>query len=251
MGINIFDFLKKEPKVNVKIMVEETDEQKQLFFDAVNNEDHKTIIKMLNEGFDINTKNQLGLTPLMNAAFNGNVKTAEFLIKKGADVKMKDDTGKTVFYYACRTNEVKLAKILLPLISLKDEFECDDTLLFYCINENILEIAELLIKNGFEVNNVNRNGYTPLMSSIFRNNIKIAELLVKHGANIDATTEVGKTMLMYSIEINNLWMAKLLLDNGADVHAKDISENDAMYYAKKAKDPGMIYLIEKYYTKKY
>ena len=60
--------------------------------------DNATIRLLLEKGANVNVKDPAGVTPLMNAAMNGNVKIAEMLIARGADVNAvsADTIGGTV-----------------------------------------------------------------------------------------------------------------------------------------------------------
>ena len=59
------------------------------------------IIQLLvDKGCDPNTKDKNNHTPLMDAAYNGDINTVRYLVEKGADVNTKDITGQTAKNYA-------------------------------------------------------------------------------------------------------------------------------------------------------
>ena len=52
--------------------------------------------------------------------------------------------------------------------------------------DEILEIAELFIAKGADVNHKDDYGLTPLISAAFTGNIKFVKFLVEKGANLDS-----------------------------------------------------------------
>ena len=76
-----------------------------------------------------------------------------------------------------------------------------------------LEVAELLLDRGADVNAKNDLGQTPL----YHADSEVAELLLDHGADVNAKNDFGQTPLHYADSEE----AELLLDRGADVNAKD------------------------------
>lgn len=66
-------------------------------FDAVVNEDTKRIKSLLDEGKNINEKDENGTTPLMVACKRGNLRIIKFLLEHGADVNVKNKNNKTAF----------------------------------------------------------------------------------------------------------------------------------------------------------
>lgn len=98
-----------------------------------------------------------------------------------------------------------------------------NNMLLTVIRKNRIDIAQLLIENGINVNHQNAHfDNTPLIwcckSNKKRNFIK---LLLENGANVNAKNFYGLTPLMYAIINNKLETVKLLLEYGADVNITD------------------------------
>jgi len=56
-----------------------------------------TIDALLNEGADINSRNNIGRSPLLSACEMGNVSTVRVLLDHGADISVRDDAGRSVY----------------------------------------------------------------------------------------------------------------------------------------------------------
>jgi ankyrin repeat protein len=55
---------------------------------------------LLDEGIDVNTKDNNGMTPLMWAAYKCHLTAVELLLENDADVNAKNNDGKTAFNLA-------------------------------------------------------------------------------------------------------------------------------------------------------
>lgn len=64
------------------------------------------------------------------------------------------------------------------------------------------------------------NGITPLMDACVKDNLEIAEILVENGANVNATTEENNTALLLAGTRHYSRIVKFLLENGADPNIK-------------------------------
>jgi ankyrin repeat protein len=79
-----------------------------------------------------------------------------------------------------------------------------------------LEVINILIKNGADVNKWNRSHTsTPLILAVFNGNIEAAKILLEAGADPNAQSGQGDTPLRYSVQENNYEMVTLLLEHGA------------------------------------
>ncbi len=96
-----------------------------------------------------------------------------------------------------------------------------------------IEVIKLLLDNGAELI-ADHNGITPLMDAFTNpekeNAVEIAQLYLQHGANIEAKDNWGRTPLMYALANNNLEGVKLLLENNTNVAEKDNEGRTALFY---------------------
>lgn len=134
-------------------------------FQAIVQEDDKAVKKLINSGFDVNTKGSNDETALHIAVEHGNLEIIKFLLKKGADVNAKTKHNRT------------------PIWMLDDD-------------ENALKIFKVLLSKGADVNVLNENKETLLMLASEENSFEGVELLLKAGANPTLKDEDGETAFM-------------------------------------------------------
>ena len=109
------------------------------------------------------------------------------------------------------------------------------TLLELAINNNLTEIAVLLIQRGSDVNHISRFDNKPLIiSATQRGNIEVVSSLIKAGAYINGTDIHGKNALDYiSNSKVDISLIKLLIDNGANISNQNNSKKFvAMLYSQ-------------------
>ena len=68
---------------------------------------------LLENGADVNTKDDWGSTPLMNAVYSeAGIETVQLLLENGADPTLKDSEGKTAYDYAVEYRDAELRDLL-------------------------------------------------------------------------------------------------------------------------------------------
>ena len=72
----------------------------------------KVVKQHLAAGTDVNTKNEKGMTPLIQAAWGGHNEITKLLIAKGADVNAMDDDGITPLDFAIVDKQSETADLL-------------------------------------------------------------------------------------------------------------------------------------------
>jgi len=104
--------------------------------------------------------------------------------------------------------------------------------LIWSIMYGYTETAELLIRNGTDLNVKDKEGNTALMWAIKNGFTEIAKLLIEKGTNLNLQGFNNNTALIYAVKNNNTEIAKLLIQSGSDVNKLDNHNKTALDYAK-------------------
>ena len=187
---------------------------------------------LLQNGADANAQAKDGTTPLHFAALANACEIAEVLLKSEADINAKAEGGVTPLHFAASANACEIAEVLLKSgADINTKAENGKTPLHFAASENACEIAEVLLKSGADINAKAENGVTPLHFAALANACEIAEVLLKSGADINTKAENGKTPLHVAASENACEIAEVLLKSGADINAKAENGLTPLHYA--------------------
>ncbi len=190
---------------------------------------HQDIVKLLiNAGADVNAADISGNTPLMCASFNGHNEIVELLLSKQANVNAYNSNYCSALMLAANGGHKKIVQLLLDRhadISIKN-IQGNTALILNLISlyeghwrigdDDITEIASLLLDNGYRpqnlnVNAANHDGETALMWAARLNCIELIFLLIdRGGADADAENNIGETALMIALKLGNTKAADFL-----------------------------------------
>ena len=153
--------------------------------DNCQNNYFKTIEFLINNGADINSHHSKLLeTPLhrLCARVKPQIDVITMILEKGAEVNAINISGKTPVFYCNFNYSVELLNLLVKYgadINIKDKYK--NTLLhddyINCFDEHFEEFLKALINLGFDINSKNSSGLTPLD---FCENKKIKDILIKY-----------------------------------------------------------------------
>ncbi len=122
---------------------------------------------LLDSGAEVNSRDELGLTPLHLAAFRGRVRVAALLIQKGAAVNVASAGGG-----------------LTPL---------------HCAaSAGYDRLVVLLLKKGGRVDSRDVNGWTPLHGAAYEGQDRVVAVLLAGGAGVNARDRRGRTPLYWA-----------------------------------------------------
>lgn len=146
----------------------------------------ETIQLLINSGVDINSHHsKFSETPLhrLCARSSPRMDVITMILEKGAEVNATNISGKTPIFYCNFSYSVELLNLLIKYgadINARDKY--GNTLLhddyINCFEERFEEFLKALLDFGFDINSRNANGLTPLD---FCENEKIEGIFVKYG----------------------------------------------------------------------
>jgi len=181
--------------------------------------DEDKLYQVLKNRKDIDKKSSLGNTLLMGCAENGDIDNVKKLIAAGADIQLLNSFGDSALVLALKSGQIKTAEYLCEKGA--KIFNLRSSVLFDIFDKNPDSI-KILKKSGFNLNNKDEYGYTPLMYSLIKNQTNIAELLIKNGVDCNFTFEDDNknvfSVLEFALYKNQSEIATLLINHGADIH---------------------------------
>ncbi|GFU11197.1 ankyrin-3 [Nephila pilipes] len=211
---------------------------------------------------DVESKNDLDLTPLHLAVANGHLEVVKTLILKGAKVNSRAITDQTALHYATQKCYEEIVKFLLdhqadlnaldlngfaPLsnAALQGYVTVAETLLKNNTLVNIdidlgpnplhlaagnghYDLVKLLLSYGASIDHKDENMRTALHCCIIKGHFDIVELLVKRGADIEAKDFRGRTPLHMAVNKGYYEISKFLISKGAYIYSKDASDSTAL-----------------------
>jgi len=212
--------------------------------------DHTEIVKLLLEKgakYDPFYKTNDGFTYLMAFARCGLTNYCQELLNKGADVNAKTNSGWTALMYAAKNGHTETVQLLLEKgadVNAKN-FNNERTALIWAAGKGHTKIVKLLLENGADVNAKDIDGRTALMYAANNGHTKIVQILIENGANVNAKDKWGWTVLLYPAENGHTEIVQLLLEKGANVNAKNISGWTALMKAAESGHTEIVQLLLK------
>jgi len=107
------------------------------------------VMRLLEEGLNVNSKDPDGRTPMMYASFNGHTEIVSELLKKGTMVNLRDNYGRTALMFASSGPFPETVKLLLQNKAEPNLADGEEhfTALMYAAAEGHLEIVKILLDN--------------------------------------------------------------------------------------------------------
>ncbi|WP_249315854.1 ankyrin repeat domain-containing protein [Bacillus sp. FJAT-49711] len=177
----------------------------QQFISSAEKGDTENVLKLLEDGANINATDDLGRTAVLAATYNNNVDTVKALIQKGADINIRDNKLNNVILYAGAEGLLEIVKLAIDAgadTKLTNRF--GGTALIPASERGHVEVVnELLNRSDIDVNHINNLNWTALLEAVILgdggdNHQKIVQLLVDHRADPNISDREGITPLEHA-----------------------------------------------------
>jgi len=223
--------------------------------------------EILKTNYDVNCKNSLGMTPLMEACYYNSVKTAECILNIGGNVNDTDVTGNTPIswalygwnyslkkdtsvvqktksgeYYVSNVENAPNRKLAEKMLSERKKYSDPAEL----STAKTIKLIEILLKYGADPNAYSVFFLSPLFLAVRSGKTEFVDFLLSAGAKIDTEEVSSSTLLIEAINNKDMKMAELLLGYGAKINQQGQNKNTPFTQAVCNKDKRFIkWLIEK------
>ena len=143
----------------------------------------EVVQSLVRHGAELDKTTVVQETPLHVASRLGSLKIARFLIEKGANPMSKDNAGGTPF--ASRHRHLDLVEVLLEVgVDVNVRNTEEETPLHITSGRGNLEVSRFLIKRGADVNCCDNRGWTPLHAATRNGHLDVVRLLLNHAVYI-------------------------------------------------------------------
>lgn len=206
---------------------------------AIKNNDIAAIENFIGQGFNVNSRDENGNTPLYLALTQRHLDIAKKLIDAGADVNAPSaENGMTPLIIATSTAgklQKKAENIMNNAQGYTQNRVSEIKLKKYIAHQmNIArKMLTMLIEQGADVNQETPFG-TPLMNAASNQwNTDLIDILLKSGAKINARDRKGRTALFYGEILGGDKISTKLLEAGADIDIKNNAGKTYLEITKK------------------
>ncbi|XP_077256966.1 myosin binding subunit isoform X7 [Temnothorax americanus] len=226
-----------------------------VFLAACAASDKEEVVRLLQNGANINTGNVDGLTALHQACIDDDLDMVEFLVEQGADINRGDNEGWTPLHATASCGFISIAKYLIEqgcnlaavnndgelALDIAESDEMEDMLQQH-INKagidcdqarsdeerSMLNDAKAWRAGAPGKDSIHpRSGATALHVAAAKGYIKVVQILLQARCNVDAQDFDGWTPLHGAAHWGQLEACKLLVENGCDMDMKNYADQTA------------------------
>ena len=185
---------------------------------------------VLNEGADVNARDEKGRTPAFYCVEKGkyNILTnldqsPDGTERRKVDLNAQDNSGMSLLHCAVRNKQDAIITYLVRVraCSPKTQMKNGTSPLFDAAKSGTAEQVKLLLTFGADPNAATTNGLTALHQAAARGNLDMVKELVQAGAEVNAITKDGRTPIFYAAERGKASTVSFLLDKKAEINLAD------------------------------
>jgi ankyrin repeat protein len=182
----------------------------------------RTARLLLRYNADVNYDCGYGSTPMFFAASNDQLDFVRFLVDANADLVVNDYQRKTALSCAAQFGCAGAVSTLLELKAQADDVDRDGwTPLLYAVNNMHVSCARLLVEARAQVGQGPQqyNGLVPLVCAASQGDLAMATLLVEAKAAVNVDNAEEYTPLWFAAKQGHISIGQLLIGAKADVGA--------------------------------
>ncbi|UYV68583.1 hypothetical protein LAZ67_6000132 [Cordylochernes scorpioides] len=191
---------------------------------AVSAEHTEVVRLLLNSRATVDIGDKIGRSPLSSASERGNTEIVEIVVNAGALVNKSDFFRLTPLLNASAGGHADVARILINASVNVNAQNADGlTALSYASMYGHIDMVNTLLRAEAFLNTQDKDGRTPLMLAALGGSLETAQALIEAGASINVHDSNGRTPLCHASEDGHVKLVNLLIQNGASINIRDVN----------------------------
>ncbi len=191
----------------------------------------ETIQLLLDQNVPVDIGGHQCKTPLISVS---DVGVATLLLDNGADINVMSSDGRSMLHWCSSVDLTNLA--ISRGFNLENQNPFGRTPIQCAIHHRNFDVAQLLVESGSDVNATDYRKKSVLHYAVVSGNVNLVETLLKRGANIEVRNKDGQTPLLCAIGDGIIPLAQLLLQYGANLYVHDNDNIGALHLATASKN---------------
>lgn len=168
------------------------------------------------------------MNELHQAVDHNDIVTVKKLLNK-ENINIQDKYGQSLLFLAAYDGHIDLVELLINEgANLDTKTEYGSTALMAASIHNNSDVVSFLINSGANLDIQNNKGETALYVAAYEGQLKNIELLIAKNANMDIKDNIGVTPLIISLLNREENIAKLLIQKGAGINCQTNSGHTAL-----------------------
>ena len=196
-------------------------------FEYLKEKNWELAFELIEEGADVNAKDEDGRTPAFYCVENGNYTILSNLDNAGknkVDPNAQDKNGMSILHCAVLKKQDAIITYLLKVRACTPKTQITKSgasPLYDAARIGTAEMVKNLVTFGADPNVATNNGLTPLHQAAARGNLEMVKDLVQAGADVNAIAKNGRTPIFYAAERGKASTVNFLLEKKAEINLVD------------------------------
>ena len=202
---------------------------------------------LIDAGADIETKDDMGRTPLHYACKSGELAVVKMLVKAGAEVPVTDNEGFTCLMLASSgSGNIETVRYLvgLPQVDVNHRSSSFRHTALHLAAQKDADMARVLIDSGADLETRESCDLSPLQVAILRRCLRTVEVLLRAGAGVNVADTHGRTCVILAAHGGDTEIVcTLLCMPDVEVDQGDNNGRTALHHAAYKKQADVVQLL--------
>jgi len=190
---------------------------------------------------------------IFTAACQGDLNKVKTLIDDGTDVNVKDEFGVSLLHWAAAADSPEVAEFLIAKgadVNAKSRLDANAKSRPYdrapLMGAHTLPVIELLISKGADVNAQQADGWTKLHVASINGDKDTVEFLIRNGADANIKINAGIPPLWYAVCMGRHDVIEPLIAGGADINFRAGNGRTPLSEARRRKHADIVDILLKH-----